>query len=214
MLLAVHCYVFCLTSRLPPDNFHTIPFFRRLHASPTLSPRRLDLPGVLASGRDAAVRSRQGLAGGIRANVDTSPVLADFALPEMPSGKLNSQKLGAVIANLQPEDCIIAEEGVTAGAPYYALAQTLKPHSHMSLTGGAIGMGMPLALGAALACPEKQVINIEADGSAMYTVQALWSQAHENTNVTTCAHLRLQLSQRYQRRGCRCSSTHCDSENS
>ncbi len=122
---------------------------------------------------------------GIRTNIDTSSVLAGFTLPEMPSGKLNSQKLGAVIANLQPEDCIIAEEGVTAGAPYYALAQTLKPHCHMSLTGGAIGMGMPCALGAALACPDRQVINIEADGSAMYTVQSLWSQAHEKTNVIT-----------------------------
>jgi len=122
---------------------------------------------------------------GIRTNIDTTPVLADYKLPEMPTGKLNSQKLGAVIANLQPEGCIIAEEGVTAGAPYYTLAQTLKPHSHMSLTGGAIGMGLPLALGAALACPVRQVINIEADGSAMYTVQALWSQAHEKANVTT-----------------------------
>lgn len=122
---------------------------------------------------------------GVGANTDTTSVLAGFALPEMPAGKLNSQKLGAVIANLQPEGCIIVEEGVTAGAPYYALAQTLKPHSHMSLTGGAIGMGMPCALGASLACPDKQVINIEADGSAMYTVQALWSQAHEKTNVIT-----------------------------
>ena len=122
---------------------------------------------------------------GARGNFSTSSVLAKYSLPEMPSGKLNSQKLGAVIANLQPEDCIIVEEGVTAGAPYYTLAQTLKPHSHMSLTGGAIGMGMPCALGASLACPEKRIINIEADGSAMYTVQALWSQAHEKANVTT-----------------------------
>ena len=122
---------------------------------------------------------------GVRENTDTGSVVASYTLPEMPAGKLNSQKLGAVIANLQPEGCIIAEEGVTAGAPYYALAQTLKPHSHMSLTGGAIGMGMPLALGAALACPDRQVINIEADGSAMYTVQALWSQAHEKANVIT-----------------------------
>ncbi len=122
---------------------------------------------------------------GVRANIDTASVLANYKLPEMPAGKLNSQKLGAALACLQPEDCIIVEEGVTAGAPYYALAQTLKPHCHMSLTGGAIGMGMPCALGAALACPDRQIINIEADGSAMYTVQALWSQAHEKTNVIT-----------------------------
>jgi acetolactate synthase-1/2/3 large subunit len=122
---------------------------------------------------------------GIRASVDTGSVMAKYTPPEMPAGKLNSQKLGAVIAALQPEGCIIVEEGVTAGAPYYSLAQTLKPHSHMSLAGGAIGMGMPCALGAALACPDRQVINIEADGSAMYTLQALWSQAHEKANVIT-----------------------------
>lgn len=122
---------------------------------------------------------------GVRTSINTGSVLAQYNLPEMPTGKLNSQKLGAVIANLQPEDCIIVEEGVTAGAPYYALAQTLKPHSHLSLTGGAIGMGMPCALGASLACPDRQVINIEADGSAMYTVQSLWSQSHETANVVT-----------------------------
>lgn len=116
---------------------------------------------------------------------NTGSVLAKYALPEIPSGKLNSQKLCAVIAALQPDNCIIVEEGVTAAAPYYSIAQTLKPHSHLSLTGGAIGMGMPCALGAALACPDRQVINIEADGSAMYTLQALWSQAHEKANVIT-----------------------------
>ncbi|MGD0021407.1 MAG: acetolactate synthase large subunit [Smithellaceae bacterium] len=112
-------------------------------------------------------------------------VLAKYALPEIPSGALNSRKLCAVIAALQPENCIIVDEGVTASAPYYPLAPMLKPYSHLTLTGGAIGMGMPCALGAALACPDRQVINIEADGSAMYTVQALWSQAHEKANVIT-----------------------------
>ncbi len=122
---------------------------------------------------------------GASATNNTGSVLAKYALPEIPSGRLNSQKLCAVIAALQPENCIVVEEGVTAAAPYYSIAQTLKPHSHLSLTGGAIGMGMPCALGAALACPDRKVINIEADGSAMYTVQALWSQAHEKANVTT-----------------------------
>lgn len=114
-----------------------------------------------------------------------SSVLAKYELPEIPSGALNSRKMCAVIAALQPENCIIVDEGVTSSAPYYSLAPTLKPYSHLTLTGGAIGQGMPCALGAALACPDRQVINIEADGSAMYTVQALWSQAHEKTNVIT-----------------------------
>jgi acetolactate synthase-1/2/3 large subunit len=91
----------------------------------------------------------------------------------------------AAIAALQPENCIIVEEGVTSAASYYLHAPHLKPYSHLTLTGGAIGQGMPCALGAALACPDRKVINIEADGSAMYTLQALWSQSHEKANVIT-----------------------------
>ena len=91
----------------------------------------------------------------------------------------------ATIAALQPEHCIVVDEGITSTAPYYAYAPFVKPYSQLNLTGGAIGQGMPSALGAALACPDRKVINIEADGSAMYTVQALWSQAREKADVIT-----------------------------
>jgi len=114
-----------------------------------------------------------------------SSLLAKYELPPPPTGKLTAQKMCAAIAALQPENCIIVDEGVTSSASYYSIAPTLKPYSHLTLTGGAIGQGMPCALGAALACPDRKVINIEADGSAMYTLQALWSQAHEKTNVIT-----------------------------
>jgi len=113
------------------------------------------------------------------------PVLAGLALPPLPSGALNSQKMCAAIAALQPEGCIVVEEGVSSGAAYYDYSPQLKPYSHLTLAGGAIGMGMPLALGAALAAPDRQVIDIQADGSAMYTLQALWSQAREKTKVIT-----------------------------
>lgn len=112
-------------------------------------------------------------------------VLAQYAIPTMPAGPLNAQKMCEAIAVLQPEHCIVVEEGVSSGAFYYTYSPYLKPYSHMTLTGGAIGMGMPLALGAALAAPDRQVIDIQADGSAMYTLQALWSQAHEKTKVIT-----------------------------
>ncbi len=110
---------------------------------------------------------------------------AKYALPELPSGRLNAEKMCAAIAALQPEHCIVVDEGITSTAPYYAYAPFVQPYSQLCLTGGAIGGGMPLALGAALACPDRKVINIEANGSAMYTVQALWSQARENANVVT-----------------------------
>ncbi|MCK7468323.1 MAG: thiamine pyrophosphate-dependent enzyme [Desulfosudis oleivorans] len=116
---------------------------------------------------------------------ELASVLAGLALPPLPSGALNSQKMCAAIAALQPEGCIVVEEGVSSGAAYYDYSPQLKPYSHLTLTGGAIGMGIPLALGAALAAPDRQVIDIQADGSAMYTLQALWSQAREKTKVIT-----------------------------
>jgi acetolactate synthase-1/2/3 large subunit len=89
------------------------------------------------------------------------------------------------VAALQPEGAIIVDEGLTTSGRYYSMAAGLPPHTILPLTGGAIGYGMPCALGAALACPERPVINFQADGSAMYTVQALWSQAREGSNITT-----------------------------
>lgn len=112
-------------------------------------------------------------------------VLANLSIPELPEGALTAPKMCQAIAALQPEGCIIVEEGVSSGAYYYNYSPFLKPYSHMTLTGGSIGMGMPLALGAALAAPDRRIISIQADGSAMYTLQALWSQAHEKTNVIT-----------------------------
>lgn len=113
------------------------------------------------------------------------PVLARLALPDLPQGTLNAQKMCAAIAVLQPEHCIIVEEGVSSGAYHYTHSPYLKPYSHLTLTGGAIGMGLPLSLGAALAAPDRQIIDIQADGSAMYTLQALWTQAHEQSKVIT-----------------------------
>jgi acetolactate synthase-1/2/3 large subunit len=134
-----------------------------------------------AAALEELARALDGATGGKR----ISPRLAKYALPGLPSGRLNAERMCATIAALQPEHCIIVDEGVSSIAPYHSYAPFLKPHCQLNLTGGAIGQGMPLALGAALACPDRKVINLEADGSAMYTVQALWSQAREKANVIT-----------------------------
>ena len=112
-------------------------------------------------------------------------VLARPDIPHLPAGRLDAVSLCAAIAALQPEECIVVEEGISSGAFYYAYSPYLKPYRHLTLTGGSIGCGMPMSLGAALADPEAKVINIQADGSAMYTLQALWSQAREKTDVIT-----------------------------
>ncbi len=105
--------------------------------------------------------------------------------PEIPVGKLTATNAGIILAALQPEHAIIVNESVTSGAAYLPLAVSAPPHTMMALPGGAIGYGMPCAVGAAIACPQRPVINFQADGSAMYTLQALWMQARESLNVTT-----------------------------
>jgi len=110
---------------------------------------------------------------------------AQYSRPSVPEGALTSAAVCQTVAALQPEGAIIVDEGLTTSGRYYSMAAGLPPHTILPLTGGAIGYGMPCALGAALACPERPVINFQADGSAMYTVQALWSQAREGSNITT-----------------------------
>ncbi len=110
---------------------------------------------------------------------------SEYGAPEIPTGDLSPDKMCAIVSALQPEGCIVVDEGVTATGSYHRLASKVAPHSWLTLTGGAIGQGMPCALGAALACPERKVINIEADGSGMFTLQALWTQSRVGANVVT-----------------------------
>lgn len=115
--------------------------------------------------------------------------------PRLPSGRLTADKMCQVVAALQPDSSIIVDESLTSGNSYWNLSQGCPPFSHLALTGGAIGCGPPLSVGAAIACPHRQVINLQADGSGMYSVQALWTQARENLNVITiiCANRSYQI---------------------
>jgi len=105
--------------------------------------------------------------------------------PSMPTGALTPEKACVVVAAIQPENAIIVDEGITSVLTYYPLTAGLPQHCIMTIAGGSIGYGMPCAAGAAIACPDRPVINIQADGSALYTLQALWTQARESLNVTT-----------------------------
>ena len=111
-------------------------------------------------------------------------LLAGFKRPLVPSGALTPEKIGATLAALQPEDAIIVDEGLTTSFGYHGLSSGVPHHSLMAITGGAIGYGMPCAVGAALAAPARKVVNLQAS-SALYTVQALWTQAREGLNITT-----------------------------
>ena len=97
---------------------------------------------------------------------------------------LDETSVSQIISELLPENSIISDEGITCSASLYAQTETAAPHDWLCLTGGSIGQGLPLGFGAAIACPDRKVITFQADGSAMYTVQTLWSMARENTDIT------------------------------
>ena len=105
--------------------------------------------------------------------------------PGLPDGALTAEKASAVIGALLPEGAIVSDESNTSGLGLGPATAGAPPHDWLTLTGGAIGQGLPLAAGAALACPDRPVIALESDGSAMYTISALWTHAREGLDVTT-----------------------------
>lgn len=106
------------------------------------------------------------------------------ALPADAGARIDPMGLAQAIAALMPENAIISDESNTLGLYAYDACAGAAPHDWMTLTGGSIGQGLPLATGAAAACRDRRTIAIQADGSALYTVQSLWTQAREGLNVT------------------------------
>ena len=102
----------------------------------------------------------------------------------VPGGAPTIEGISAVVANLIPENGIVVDEAITTGRNFYDWTRSAAPHDWMSIMGGSIGWGLPAAVGAALAAPDRKVLTLEADGSAMYTQQALWTMARESLNVT------------------------------
>lgn len=112
-------------------------------------------------------------------------VPASLASPaQLPTGPLRSDNWASVIGALLPESAIISDEANTSGLllPYATAASP--PHDVLTLTGGAIGQGLPVAIGAAIAAPHRPVIALQADGSALYTISALWTMAREQLDIT------------------------------
>ena len=132
-----------------------------------------------AAGPEAVADDQVGTAAG------AFPVLAPASRPAVQPGPLTAVSLASTVAASLPEHAIVADEANTSG---FALPRALAGaprHSLLTLTGGSIGQGLPVATGAAIAAPDRPVISLEGDGSAMYTIQALWTQAREQLDVTT-----------------------------
>ncbi len=105
--------------------------------------------------------------------------------PEPPTGALTSGAIGRSVSLLMPEDAIVVDESATAGLELYQETVGARRHDYLyAIPGAAIGGGLPVALGAAVACPDRKVVALQADGSAMYTNQALWTIAREQCDIT------------------------------
>ncbi len=115
----------------------------------------------------------------------TPAPVAAASRPALPTGPLTSASAADVIGALLPERAIVVDESNTSGVLLAQATAGAPAHDWLTLTGGAIGYGIPAAVGAAVAAPDRPVLCLESDGSAMYTISGLWTQARENLNVTT-----------------------------
>ncbi len=139
---------------------------------------------VLAHPHQDGVEALRRLAEGLDVSGDPSVAALSCELPNnWRADNLDQFSVGQVLAHLLPEEAIVIDEGATSGLGSFVALAGARPHDYLALTGGAIGIGMPLAVGAAVACPQRKVINLEGDGSGMYTLQALWTQAREKLNI-------------------------------
>ena len=116
---------------------------------------------------------------------DTQPILQERSDLSKPEGKLEPKSIAQALAAALPENAILVDESLTTGRETLGLTAGARPHDVLQNMGGSIGFGTPVATGAALACPDRRTFCMVGDGSAMYTIQSLWTQAREGLNVTT-----------------------------
>jgi acetolactate synthase-1/2/3 large subunit len=165
-----------LVEAAPPVSFFGYPGVRS-----TLAPEDCAFD-VLASGSQDGAGALEWLAdelGAPRGDCVSAP------RPELPHGApLTAATVGQAVGALLPDGAIISDESVSSAEPIWPHLAGAAMHDHLPVTGGSIGQGLPVALGAALACPFRKVVALEADGSALYTLQALWTMARERLDVT------------------------------
>ncbi len=113
----------------------------------------------------------------------SEPPVAPARRPDRPRGALTAPKVCKAVGHLLPENAILIDEAITSGLMLGVMTQGCPRHDLLTLTGGAIGQGLPNAVGAAIACPDRPVLALIGDGTAMYTIQALWTMAREQLHV-------------------------------
>ena len=161
----------------PPVAYFAYPGKKSAFTSPECAIHRLASPGEDYIGAlDALAETLS-----VRDQVLTT----EAERPSMPTGEITLQGLAAAVGALLPENVIVVDESMTSGRGLMAATKGAPPHDWLGNTGGSIGIALPLAVGAAVACPNRRVLCLTADGSGMYTLQALWTMAREGLNVTT-----------------------------
>lgn len=138
---------------------------------------------TLATPEQDSIASLEKLARALGAD-QAEPARQPLQRPGRPRGKLTAAKVCRAVGQLLPEHAIVVDESITSGLMLNMFTAGAPRHDLLTLTGGAIGQGLPSAVGAAIACPDRPVLALVGDGSAMYTIQALWTMARENLNVT------------------------------
>jgi len=111
-------------------------------------------------------------------------VIGERPAVDRPTGELTGATLGQAMVACMPENAILVQEAITNRAGFSAQVAGAPPFTQLNGTGGAIGGGLPMALGAAVAAPDRRVVSFQADGSGLYTIQSLWSMAREQLDIT------------------------------
>ncbi len=162
----------------PPVSFFAYPGKPSLQAPPgCLFTRLAGVEEDIAGALEAVARE-------LGAGAMPPAHLAKLDPPGMPTGRITQEGIAAVLGALMPENAIVVDESVSTGRGFATCTTHTQPHDWLCVMGGSIGFGLPASVGAAIACPDRKVITLEGDGSAMYTLQALWTMARESLDVT------------------------------
>ena len=159
-----------------------VSFFAYPNKKSYLVPDKCGVHNLVEPDQDA-LRSLEKLVQAVGA-ADARPNLLEPERPDLPSGKLTAPKVCQSIGALLPENAIISDEAQTSGVKLPVFTANAPRHDLLALTGGAIGQGLPVAIGAAVACPDRPVLALVGDGTAMYTIQALWTMVNEDLDIT------------------------------
>lgn len=166
-----------LVETVPPVGFFAYP-----DQPSWLTPESCRIHTLATPGEDS-VAALEALCDRLGAGRDEA-VIQELAIPEPAEGALTPQSVGQSIAAYLPEGAIVSDEAVTSRGGLPEATAGCPPHDWLSLTGGALGGGLPMGIGAAVACPERKVLCLQADGAGMYNVQSLWTMARERLDIT------------------------------